>query len=111
MSSSSPRATRRPARPPPSVDAGGRVTGSAGFVLDAFGADVLVVAAVDETSGRPRAVVFDGAVEGLEVERIVRYDATRPLAHVRLDQAAGQVLDVGSDVLADAWYVTQALLA
>jgi alkylation response protein AidB-like acyl-CoA dehydrogenase len=96
--------------PAPRLDAEGRLTGVAAFVPDAFGADVLVITAVDE-SGEPRAVVVEASAEGPELERIVRYDATRPLAHVRLDDARGQTLSAGPEALKQAWYLTQALFA
>jgi len=92
----------------PRVDGSGKVTGEVAFVPDAPGADLLVVVAVDE-SGAPRAVAVEAG--GVAVEQIVRYDVTRALGHVRLDGAQGTVLDAGEDVLADAWYVAQALLA
>jgi len=74
-------------------------------VPDAPGADVLVVVALRE--GEPVAVV----VEGAAVEAVTRYDATRSLGHVTLDGATGTVLDPGADVLRNAWYLGQALLA
>jgi alkylation response protein AidB-like acyl-CoA dehydrogenase len=41
----------------------------------------------------------------------MRYDATRPLAHVRFSEARGRRLDVDAGTLADAWYLAQALIA
>src|SRR3954447_18515360 len=89
----------------PTVDADGTLSGSAWWVLDAPGADVLVVVA--ERDGTPVAVV----VEGASVEEAKRYDATRSLGHVSLDGASGEVVEVGEDVLRNAWYLGQALLA
>jgi alkylation response protein AidB-like acyl-CoA dehydrogenase len=66
---------------------------------------VLVVAA--ERDGMPVAVV----VEGASVEEVKRYDATRSLGHVSLDGASGEVVEAGEDVLRNAWYLGQALLA
>jgi alkylation response protein AidB-like acyl-CoA dehydrogenase len=89
----------------PTVDADGKLSGSASWVLDAPGADLLVVAATRD--GSPVAVV----VEGAEVEEARRYDATRSLGHVSLDGVSGTVLDAGADTLANAWYLAQALIA
>jgi alkylation response protein AidB-like acyl-CoA dehydrogenase len=101
-----------------------RVTGRASFVPDAPGADLLVVVGVDGTV----AAVEPGA-EGVTVEPVVRYDVTRALAHVTLDNAQGVRLAVDprvaadaatsangaarsmEAVAADAWYVAQALIA
>lgn len=89
----------------PTVDAGGALSGGAWWVPDAPGADVLVVVATQD--GRPVAVL----VEGAEVTPIMRYDATRSLGHVALDGVSGTVLDADEDVLANAWYLAQALIA
>lgn len=83
-----------------------RVTGRAAFVPDAPGADLLIVVGVD---GTVAAVAPDAP--GVTVERIVRYDITRALAHVTLDDAPGRLLSVSADAAADAWYVAQALIA
>ena len=89
----------------PTVDGSGALSGGAWWVIDAPGADVLVIAATQD--GKPVAVVVDGVT----VEEARRYDATRSLGHVALDGVSGTVLDVGADVLANAWYLGQALLA
>jgi alkylation response protein AidB-like acyl-CoA dehydrogenase len=83
-------------------------TGEVAWVPDAPGADLLVVVGADE-AGAP--VV--GAVDPNEarIESITRYDATRSLAHVTLDGAAGRRLAVTDEQLARAWYLAQALLA
>jgi alkylation response protein AidB-like acyl-CoA dehydrogenase len=94
----------------PAVDAQGAVTGTVAWVPDAPGADVLVVVAVDD-SGAPRAVAIDASVDGVTVEEVRRYDFTRMLGHVRLDGAAGEVLDVDEDALRAAWFLAQALIA
>jgi alkylation response protein AidB-like acyl-CoA dehydrogenase len=83
-----------------------RFTGEAAWVPDAPGADLLVVVGVDE-AGAPVA----GVVEAATVEPVVRYDATRSLAHVTLDGAAGRRLAVTDEQLARAWYLAQSLLA
>lgn len=89
----------------PTVDGSGALSGGAWWVPDAPGADVLVVVATQD--GKPMAVV----VEGTKVEEVKRYDATRSLGHVTLDGSSGTVLDVEAGVLANAWYLAQALLA
>jgi alkylation response protein AidB-like acyl-CoA dehydrogenase len=73
------------------------VTGHAAYVVDAPGADLLVVTGVDGT-----VAVLDASAEGVTVERIVRYDVTRSLAHVTLENAPGTRLDVDPAVAADA---------
>jgi alkylation response protein AidB-like acyl-CoA dehydrogenase len=81
------------------------VTGEVRFVPDAPGADVLIV--VGRTGDGPVAV----RLEGVEVEPLVRYDATRPLGQVRLDGARGTLLSATAERIAAAWHVGQALLA
>jgi alkylation response protein AidB-like acyl-CoA dehydrogenase len=83
-------------------------TGEVAWVPDAPGADLLVVVGADE-SGVPVA----GAVEAgaARIEAVTRFDATRSLAHVTLDGAAGRRLAVTDEQLARAWYLVQSLLA
>jgi alkylation response protein AidB-like acyl-CoA dehydrogenase len=64
--------------------AGVRLQGSAGFVLDADLADVLVVAASDSV-GMPVLVAVDRAVPGVQIERAPTVDATRRLFMVSFD--------------------------
>src|SRR6185437_9502784 len=92
-------------------DANGEVKLSGGyaFVPDAPGANALVgVALVD---GEPTGVVIMADADGVQVESVRRYDATRSLAHVTLKDAAATVLDAPVDSLASAWYLAQALIA
>ncbi|HEY1713489.1 MAG TPA: acyl-CoA dehydrogenase family protein [Solirubrobacteraceae bacterium] len=84
--------------------------GSVAWVPDAPGADLLVVVGVDD-GGQPVAVAVESGAEGVAVETVVRYDATRRLGHVTFTRARGRRLDVGADVLADAWYLGHALIA
>ena len=93
--------TRSPA---PTFD-GSVVDGEAAWVVDAPGADLFVVVAVQD--GSPVAVV----VEDASVEEVFRYDPTRRLGHVRFEGAAGVALDVPAAEIERAWYVAQALLA
>lgn len=89
----------------PTVDASGALSGGAWWVPDAPGADVMVVCALRD--GEPVAVVVDSP----SVEESRRYDATRSLGHVALDGVTGTVVETGEDVLRNAWYLGQALLA
>jgi alkylation response protein AidB-like acyl-CoA dehydrogenase len=103
-------AARAPA-PRASVDGdAATLEGAVHWVPDAPGADVLVVAAIDGDDA-PRAVLLEAGADGVSVEPVVRYDATRPLGHVRLEGARGAVLSGGEVELASAWYLGQALLA
>ncbi|MFZ0091253.1 MAG: acyl-CoA dehydrogenase family protein [Solirubrobacteraceae bacterium] len=86
------------------------VQGTVSFVPDAPGAQLLVVVGV-EADGEPVAGAVDTAAEGVEVQSVVRYDATRSLAHVTFTGARGRRLAVDEGVLADAWYLAQALIA
>jgi alkylation response protein AidB-like acyl-CoA dehydrogenase len=98
---------QRPAAP--TIEGDGeavRVSGRAAFVPDAPGADLLVVVGADGT-----VAVVAGDAEGVSVEQVVRYDVTRSLAHVTLENAEGVRLDVEANAAADAWYVAQALIA
>jgi alkylation response protein AidB-like acyl-CoA dehydrogenase len=90
----------------------GTLTGTVAWVPDAPGAGVLVVAATRAGDGAPVAVAVDADAEGVAVEPVVRYDATRALGHVSFDGATGTALTgVGADELARAWFLAQALLA
>ncbi len=84
--------------------------GAVPFVPDARGAD-LIVAVGESEDGSPVAGVIEGSSQGVSIESVVRYDATRSLAHVALSSAGGRRLDVNEDALADAWWVAQTLLA
>src|SRR5437763_3396667 len=86
------------------------VTGTVPWVPDAPEADVLVVVATGE-DGAPVAVLIDAAADGVSIEPVTRYDATRSLGHVRLEDAAGASLGVDEGVLRSAWYLAQGLIA
>jgi alkylation response protein AidB-like acyl-CoA dehydrogenase len=84
--------------------------GKVAFVPDAPGADLLV--AVGETEdGSALAVALPAGAAGVSIEPVTPYDATHPLGHVSFDGASGRRLEVDDHVLADAWYVAQALIA
>ncbi len=86
-----------------------RVSGALAFVPDAPGADLLVgVALLD---GRPVGVAIEASDAGVSVEAVHRYDATRSLGHVKLENAAATVLDAPVESLAGAWYLAQTLIA
>jgi alkylation response protein AidB-like acyl-CoA dehydrogenase len=97
--------------------AGGRasVSGSFAFVPDAPGADTLVgVALLDTqggTGGKPVGIAIDADAAGVSIEPVSRYDATRSLGHVTLENASAVVLDAPAESLAAAWYLAQALIA
>jgi alkylation response protein AidB-like acyl-CoA dehydrogenase len=98
---------------PPAATAAGEghvtVTGSFAFVPDAPGADYLVgVALLD---GRPVGVAMRAGNDGVAVEPVRRYDATRSLGHVTLEGARAVLLEVPEEVLAGAWHLAQALIA
>jgi alkylation response protein AidB-like acyl-CoA dehydrogenase len=96
----------------PSAVGGGSevgVSGTLAFVPDAPGADVLVgVALLD---GKPVGVAIEAGAAGVSVESVTRYDSTRSLGHVSLQDAPARVLDAPVEELAGAWYLAQALLA
>jgi alkylation response protein AidB-like acyl-CoA dehydrogenase len=86
------------------------IDGDAAFAPDVPGADLLVAIGLTE-EGEPVAVAIPASGAGVEVEPVIRYDATRSLGHVRLSRARGRRLELGPDALADAWYLAQALIA
>ena len=107
-----PRTGLERAQPPRAELDGGEVVldGTVAFVPDAPGADLLVAIGVAD-DGTPVAAAVPTDSDAVLVEPVVRYDATRSLGHVSLHAARGRRLDVGPEVLADAWYLAQALLA
>jgi alkylation response protein AidB-like acyl-CoA dehydrogenase len=100
----------RPAAPTASADGdGARVSGVLSFVPDAPGADVLVgVALLD---GKPVGVAIEGDAQGVKIDATTRYDASRSLGHVTLENAPALVLDAPAESLASAWYLAQSLIA
>ncbi len=88
---------------------GARVSGQLAFVPDAPGADLLVgVALLD---GKPVGVAIEADASGVTVEATTRYDASRSLGHVTLQDAPAVVLDAPEQWLASAWYLAQSLVA
>ena len=88
---------------------GARVSGQLAFVPDAPGADLLVgVALLD---GKPVGVAIEADASGVTVEATTRYDASRSLGHVTLQDAPAIVLDAPEQWLASAWYLAQSLVA
>ncbi len=85
------------------------VTGSFAFVPDAPGADTLVGVALSD--GKPVGVAILADAPGVEIEPVTRYDSTRSLGHVTLENAPAVVLDCPEETLAAAWYLAQALIA
>jgi alkylation response protein AidB-like acyl-CoA dehydrogenase len=84
--------------------------GTVAFVPDAPRADLLVAVGEAE-DGTPVAAVLAADADGVSVEPVMRYDATRALGHVTFSNARGRRLNADADALADAWYVAQSLLA
>ncbi|MGO9821483.1 MAG: acyl-CoA dehydrogenase family protein [Solirubrobacteraceae bacterium] len=97
---------------PRAAVASDRVTldGEVGFVPDAPGAELLVAVGVGE-DGEPVAAAVESSADGVTVESVVRYDATRSLGHVAFAGAQGRRLDLDAGGLADAWYLAHALIA
>jgi alkylation response protein AidB-like acyl-CoA dehydrogenase len=85
------------------------VTGSFAFVPDAPGADTLVGVALRD--GHPVGVAIEADAPGVSIEPTRRYDATRSLGHVTLENAPALVLDAPEESLLAAWYLAQALIA
>jgi alkylation response protein AidB-like acyl-CoA dehydrogenase len=86
------------------------VTGTVPWIPDAAEADVLVVVAAGD-DGSPVAVLIDAAAQGVEIEPVTRYDATRSLGQVRLEAAAGAAIGVDEEVIRSAWHLAQGLIA
>jgi alkylation response protein AidB-like acyl-CoA dehydrogenase len=84
--------------------------GEVAFVPDAPSAGLLVAIAVGQ-DGEPVAAAFDPSAGGIVIESVMRYDATRSLGHVKFSGARGRRLHVDFGVLAEAWYLAQALIA
>jgi alkylation response protein AidB-like acyl-CoA dehydrogenase len=93
----------------PSEDGRVALTGSFAFVPDAPGANVLVGVAMH--GGKPVGVAILADADGVRIEPVSRYDATRSLGHVTLENAPAVVLDAPEASLAAAWYLAQALIA
>jgi alkylation response protein AidB-like acyl-CoA dehydrogenase len=86
-----------------------RVSGRIAFAPDAPGADVLVgVALLD---GRAVGFAVESSAKGVSIEAVRRYDATRALGHVTLQEAPATILDAPESALAEAWHLAQALIA
>ena len=101
----------RPSVPRAKDEGGGRavLSGTFGFVPDAPGADLLVgVALLDE---KPVGIAIEASAAGVSVGEVHRYDATRSLGHVTLENAPATILDAPVESLAGAWYLAQALIA
>ena len=93
----------------PGEDGRVAVTGKFAFVPDAPGADTLVGVALRD--GQPVGVAIAADAPGVSVEPVRRYDATRSLGHVVLENAPALVLDAPEESLVAAWYLAQALIA
>jgi alkylation response protein AidB-like acyl-CoA dehydrogenase len=101
----------RPSAPEAKDDGkgGALVSGTLAFVPDAPGADLLVgVALLD---GKPVGVAIESSANGVSIEDVHRYDATRSLGHVTLNEAQATLLDAPLEALAGAWHLAQTLIA
>jgi alkylation response protein AidB-like acyl-CoA dehydrogenase len=88
---------------------GASVSGELAFVPDAPGAELLVgVALLD---GKPVGVAVEAGAEGVSVQEVRRYDATRSMGHVSLKDAPATVLDAPEASLTAAWHLAQSLIA
>ncbi len=101
----------RPGAPEAKDSGTGTITlsGAYAFVPDAPGADLLVGVAL--LGGKPVGVAIEASANGVEIEPVFRYDATRSLGHVTLNDAPATVLDAPEEALAGAWHLAQALIA
>jgi len=101
----------RAAAPTATVD-GDAVTfdGVVAWAPDAGQADVLVVIGQDG-SGAAVAGVVEAGANGVSIDHTWRYDVSRRLGTVTLTGAAGTKLAVSDEDIAEAWYLTQALIA
>ncbi len=101
----------RPSAPEAKDDGkgGALVSGTLAFVPDAPGADLLVGVAL--LGGKPVGVAIEASGEGVSVEAVHRYDATRSLGHVTLKEAQATVLDAPEEALAGSWHLAQSLIA
>lgn len=86
-----------------------RVSGRIAFAPDAPGADVLVGVALLE--GRAVGFAVESSAQGVSIESVRRYDATRALGHITLQDAPATILDIPESSLAEAWHLAQALIA
>jgi alkylation response protein AidB-like acyl-CoA dehydrogenase len=91
------------------ADGHAAVTGHFAFVPDAPGADTLVGVAL--LGGKAVGVAIQADAPGVTIEPVSRYDATRSLGHVKLENAPALVLDAPEESLAAAWYLAQSLIA
>ena len=87
-----------------------RLNGVVSHVPDLAGAEILVVAG-ETADGELHALLLDAAGAGVEVEHLVRGDASRPLGKLTLLDAEARALEAGADAFEEAWDVAQALLA
>jgi alkylation response protein AidB-like acyl-CoA dehydrogenase len=76
----------------------------------ASGADAAVIVATGDDGPVALLAQVDTG-DGVSIEPVMRYDATRSLGHLALDAAAATALSLDPDALANAWYLAQALLA
>jgi alkylation response protein AidB-like acyl-CoA dehydrogenase len=93
-----------------------RISGELSFVPDAPGAELLVGVALPAPSpeglvGKPVGFAVEASATGVSVQSVSRYDSTRSLGHVSLEDAPATILDAPEQSLAGAWYLAQSLIA
>jgi alkylation response protein AidB-like acyl-CoA dehydrogenase len=86
-----------------------RLTGSVDWVVDAPGADVLVVCFRGD-DGKPAATVVDSAAPGCGIEPRASYDGARQVARVTFENVTAEPLTVDATAIAAACALQQALL-
>jgi alkylation response protein AidB-like acyl-CoA dehydrogenase len=70
-----------------------------------------VLVGVAMLDGEPTGVAIEAGGEGVSVQATRRYDATRSLGHISLQDAPAAILDAPAQSLAAAWHLAQALIA
>lgn len=76
-----------------------RLTGAKSFVIDAPAADLLVVAAQDESSDQRAFFLVEACQPGVTIDPLPWRDATRQVADIRLQSAVGEKLEADDAVL------------
>ena len=77
---------------------------------DLPGTDALVIAA--ESDDGPVALLVDVKnAPTIDIEEITRFDLTRSLGHLTLNDTPVTKLDLDADAIANGWYLAQALLS
>ena len=89
---------------------GHRITGVKSFVIDAASADWLVVAALDEGSGRRAVFLVDTRQDGVRIDPLPWRDVTRQVCDIRFKDAVAEPL-ASDDATLWPWLRDRILLA